>query len=184
MTLALSAPAFVLWGVMIGGLMTGGFSILTVWLTRQSSLDAIDKTFAKQFQLAREERLHRRLETAYVEILQGLYLVMTAVERLEPIMAFENAPGPPPDPTDQEAAMLRARGTAFASQTVKALLSDLWGPVLREFLVKVSMLRRSRGPDGSGVGDIDLWHEVEEKRKELSAVLGRIEVQIASELTG
>jgi hypothetical protein len=109
-----------------------GLSAFLGWLAYQTGRDArkdahalAKETREAQSGDARAARLHERRKDIYVEVLEYALLTEDTVDRIEPLMTWDGAPGPPEWPNDDELRRQSARVLAVASRDVREKLYEM-----------------------------------------------------------
>ena len=112
-------------------------------------------------QLAREARRQTRLERTYRDTLEHLFLLEAVVNRTEPIISWQNDPGPPDFPDEAQMRKLNAAVSVFGSKPIREKLRAL-SKAMSHFQAAVWELRAAREAREPKVG---LWEQLEERRK-------------------
>jgi hypothetical protein len=187
------------WGVLITGLVGVAGLVATAWTARRGRVAA--KELAAQQQahdermraddhtheeaLRRHERVHDHRAALYVELLATVLRGNESMERTEPMMTWEGAPGPPEPLSMDEQRLLTAKVDAYASSEVIELLGQ-WRTNLRDFERTVFELRDARDERAHG-GDAttaDHYKHLQLTRQRAHELYVAMATQIAAELRG
>jgi len=158
---------------------------LATYLTYRTGREAREDAHAlaretreAQAEEARAARLHEARKTVYVEVLEYGYLTLDTVERTEPFMSWEGAPGPPEWPSDDELRRQSARTAAFGSPQVRNKLLELKDAV-RQFRSAVFMRQAERMP-GAHPQDVGTFQKLDEARARVRALVEEV-IELANE---
>jgi hypothetical protein len=162
------------------GLAVAALGIIVGPLIGYRTAQAIqDRKAASDAELARRSRVQSNREATYVDVLEYAIRTAQGVERTEPIMSYEGAPGPPDPLPDTELRALEARVRAFGSSDVRGALKR-FGEAAQAFHIAAADLTATRASALRGQGPDRVpaaWKEADEARKRF-----RLEVDALSEL--
>jgi hypothetical protein len=109
--IALAGLAVAAMGIIVG-------PIIGYWTARAIQ----DRKAASDAEQARRSRVQANRETTYVDLLGYVIRTAQGVERTEPFISYDGAPGPPDPLPDEEVRALEARVRAFGSPDVLSAL--------------------------------------------------------------
>jgi hypothetical protein len=132
-------------------------------------------------ELAAIDRVQRRRESAYVDLLAYVFRIRDYVVRTRPIFKASGDPDAPTFPAEDELRGLEARIAAHGSRAVVAALTEA-NDKAHDFSNAVWMLDALDKGAGTGAGMAQAWKDVEAARKAYVQSIDPFVVLISSEL--
>jgi hypothetical protein len=176
--------AYALWGVIIGGGITGGIALVSnraVW--KEAA-----RTRAHEREMASDARLWQEKAATYLRLLQDL-------DRMDATSQVSPSLDSPDSPSGDELRATGARVVAFGSEAVRALVDGPWMAAVREIwdaagtLLEMDPWSATEQEEASlekkfSATRLQTQARVEKARIELREAARLIQRQIAAELQG